>query len=490
MKNFLINYLANNTTSLLVKVLFSVILIAVVLSFFSIITATAILFFIFLFSLTLALILKCNIGKRELFILLSIGFLIHFSLISFIYVTGFNPVGGGADYQGYHSMGKEIAGRIWAGNFSLEGVRGGHDFTLLVGVAYALFYPDILVGNVLVLWFFCLSLIFSYMIIMEMGCSRKVAFLAGLLILLYPSYLYFGSLLLKDTLVIPLVLFAMLLCVKILKEFSWIRLLLLFITLIPIIHLRFYIGYAVMFGFLASWFLVSNFKRKWLYGFYIFFLLGFSPLILGNGYHGMDVLVEFINPEQITIYREIAYNPNSPNNENLDPIQPGQPLPQNSDPISGGTETPSEDVPSGFGSSFVVETGLSRGPLAFTINSSLSFAYALLGPFPWQLRYGRQNVALFETIPWYIILVMFGYCFFRAVKEKYILYLISQKKRVIALILFSVLALAGLSLFINNYGIIMRIRIPMVIMLIIAGCVVFDDYLENYLRKIPWLKNI
>lgn len=510
MKEFLTHYYMNSPLSLpMVKVMVCVFAVVIVTFFFSMALSIAMLFFVFLFCLTLAALLRFKVAPKELLILILIGFLIHIAILFLISFPGFKLAGGGADYQIYHTMATQIAQRTSMGDFSLEGVRGGHDFTLLVGAAYAVFYSDIAVGKVLILWFFCLTLIFSYLIITEMGGSKKNAVFGGLLISLYPSYMYFGNLLLKDIIVTPLALFAMLICLKMLKEFSWFKFLIFFITLTAVIHLRFYIGYAIMFSFLVSWFLVSNFKRKLLYGFYIFFLLGFSPYVLGSGYYGVDVLREFISPERITIYREIAYNPDSPNNENLDPILPGQlipvtqnqntlpqplPLPtpitenQNNTPVANDTSP--QEVPSGFGSSFVVETGLGKGPLAFIKNSLTSFTYGILGPFPWQLRYQRQYVALFETIPWYAILAFFLYSFLTCVKEKKFLRLAREKKFAIVLIIFGILAMGGLSLFINNYGIIMRIRIPIVISLLIAGIIMFDNYLENFLKKIPWLKNI
>jgi len=510
MKNFLTDYFTDSMFSLpMAKPIVCVFFVAAVTFFFSVALSVAMLFFIFLFCLTLAALLKLKVAKKELLALLVIGLLVHMGIAFLISIPGVNLVGGGADYESYHMMAREIAQRASVGSFSLHGVRGGHDFTLLVGAAYSLFYPDILIGKVLILWFFCLSLIFSYLIIVEMGGSAKIAFWTGILISLYPSYLFFGNLLLKDTIVTPLVLLALLVCLKMLREFSWVKFLLFFIILVGIIHLRFYIGYSLMFSFLVSWFLVANFKRKMLYGLYIFFLLGFAPYVLGSGYYGVDVLREFINPDRITIYREIAYNPGSPNNENVDPILPGQPIPvkknQNDIPLSQNlppqsapivaenqntnlpaASPPIESVPSGFGSSFVVETGLKNGAGAFVKNSIASFGYGLLGPFPWQLRYKRQYVALFETIPWYLIWAFFLYSFLTCVKERNIIRLANEKKFSILLIIFAVLAMGGLSLFINNYGIIVRIRIPIVISLLIAGCVVFNNYLE----KLPWLKNI
>jgi len=43
-------------------------------------------------------------------------------------------------------------------------------------------------------------------------------------------------------------------------------------------------------------------------------------------------------------------------------------------------------------------------PLMFVVNYLKSFVYVLLGPLPWQMKYPRHFLALFETIPWYFLL--------------------------------------------------------------------------------------
>ena len=64
---------------------------------------------------------------------------------------------------------------------------------------------------------------------LEINGSKKLALLVGLIISIYPSYLYFGSILLKDTVVIPLVLAGMLLLIKMLKSFTVWKFLIFFI---------------------------------------------------------------------------------------------------------------------------------------------------------------------------------------------------------------------------------------------------------------------
>jgi len=102
----------------------------------------------------------------------------------------------------------------------------------------------------------------------------------------------------------------------------------------------------------------------------------------------------------------------------------------------------------------------------------------LLGPFPWQLTQKRQVIGLAETIPWYILIIAFAYGAVRFIKENGILPFLKFYKLSLPLLIFSVFALGALSLFINNYGIIARIRIPAFICLISIMCVMFNERLE------------
>jgi hypothetical protein len=417
-------------------------------------------------------------GKRKLMLLLLIGLVIHGSMITVIAVTGFRPTSGGADYEGYQAMATEIAWNVWSGNFSLDGVRGGHDFTLIIGGGYALFSPHPAVGAVLVLGLFIVALASVFLLVLELGGSPRIAFIAGLIVCLYPSYLYFGSLLLKDTLIIPLALIALLLCVKICKSFSWPKFLVFFLVLASVIHLRFYIGYAIMFAFLICWFLVAERYKKHLFwqGFLVAALLGCAPMLATFNYYdyyGAGTLWQFATPQQVTLYREVSYNPDAPNNESSMPA-PGQQIPVNT----------VGQVPSGFGSSFVVETGLSGGPVNFVTNSLITFFYGWLGPFPWQLRYLHQYVVFLEVVPWYALLAVFFWGMVYRMRRQNLKILWREKKYTAIPILFAGLAMAALTLFINNYGIILRIRIPMVIAIVVAGLIVGQPIFETYYEKL------
>ncbi|MBI1866413.1 MAG: glycosyltransferase family 39 protein [Candidatus Staskawiczbacteria bacterium] len=428
-----------------------------------------------------------------------IGLLVHLGAVLFIYYFNFKPFGGGADYDLYHAVAKEISIRFKAGNFSLSGLYTEHFFPILIGILYMLTLPNMIIGQLFTVLLAAISILLTYLIVLEIGGAKKIAFLAGIIVSFYPSYLYFGSVLLKDTLVIPFALAGILLILKMIKNFSWLKFLLFFAVLTCLINLRFYIGYALMFAFIMSWPLLSEFNlnEKITYWLTIIFLLGFSPQIAGNGYYASDSFKDLLNPEKITYYREVLYNnpPVTPQAVTIEPTipqptipqptipQPTIPQPTIPQPTLSKQEPAIQDL-NGGGSNFELETGLDEGILQFSKNSLQSFFYSLSGPFPWQFRYQRQIVSLAETIPWYLLIIISFYGFIRFIKKRGILEFFKFYRFSLPLLIFSVLALGALSLFINNYGIIARIRIPVFICLLSIMFISFNDDIENYYKKI------
>ena len=403
--------------------------------------AIGLLLVFFLTLITFLILLKIGIKDKELYLILLIALLIHLVVVSFIYYTEFKPFGGGADYDGYNQTAIEIAQRFKQGNFSLEGIHFVNYFPLLIGIIYTFTLPEMIVGQLFTVWLAAISILFVYLIVLELSFSKKWAFLIGLIVCIYPSYLYFGSLLLKDTLIIPLVLSALFLFIKMMKNFSWKNFFIFYIILTCLIHLRFYIGYALLFSFILCWFLIStlNLKKRVIYGIVIILLLGFSPQFLSYGYYGTKIFKAYLNPETITVYREVVYVP------------------------SGSASSGSAS--SGIGSSFVVKTGFEK-PSNFVIKYLESFTYSLLGPFPWQIRYRRQLFALFEIIPWYFLFFIFIFGIIGSIRRKGFLKTLKFYKFAMPLLVFAVLSLGALSLFITNFGIITRIRIPSFIALL------------------------
>ena len=477
--------------------------------------AVGLLFLLLLSIGTIFFISKTGIKDGNIGSIFFLAIMVHLGAALFIYYGNFKPFGGGADFHLYHQTATEIAHRFGQGNFSLAGLYADHFFPVLIGILYTMMLPSMIVGQLFTVWLAGISVALVYFIVLEIGGTRKIAFGAGLIAIFYPSYLYFGSVLLKDTVVIPLAFFCMLVLIKICKHFSWGKFLLFFIALTCLINLRFYVGYALMFTLILSWLLLSAFspKKRIFYWFAMVFFLGFSSQIAGNGYYGFGSFKTFLNPESITYYREVVYNsspsapqkqivlepaiiqpsPTKPNpSPVVNPVQPTpakpgitQPVPSEpvgTQPVSSQPVEPEPNL-QGSGSNFVVKAGFDKGFVVFFKNSFQSFAYSLLGPFPWQFTKTRQMVALAETIPWYILIIVSFYSLSRFIKKKGMLGFLTFYKFTLPLLIFSMLAILALSLYINNYGIIVRIRIPMFLCLISAMLISFNDFESYYYKK-------
>ena len=451
--------------------------------------ALGITFLFFLTTIIFLLFSKLGIKNKKFYLLFIITLLIHLGAVLFIHYANFQPFsGGGGDYILYQRQAKEIAGRVSNGNFSLKGTEIFHYYPVIIGYIYALTLPEMIVGQLFGVWLAAISAILVYLIVLEIGGSEKQAFNIGLIISVYPSYLFYGSLLLKDVLVTPLALGVLFLVIKLIKNLSWENFLIFYIVLASLIHFRFYIGYAVIFTFIFCWLFLSqiNLSKRITYGIVMVFFLGFLPQISGYGYFGRLTFKAYLNPETITAYREsnytpinIAYNPapypvpsvlnsetpisetpppcsTTPTPPSTTPTPPSTTLPT---PCSTTPPPPSTTPPPGAQSTIVTKTEFNK-PIAFLGNYLKSFIFVLLGPFPWQIKYERQYLALIETIPWYVLV-------FFSVKE--IKKSIQNYRKTLPLILFGFGVLAVLALFTPNFGIITRIRIPAFISLLCAA---------------------
>jgi hypothetical protein len=347
----------------------------------------------------------------------------------FIYYAHFQPFSGGyGDYVVYQEQAQEIAQRVRQGNFSLEWLSISHYYPVIIGYIYTLTLPEMLIGQLFGVWLAAVSVLLTYLIVLEIGGSKKWAFLIGLIVCLYPSYAFYGSLLLKDTLVVPLVLAGLLLTIKLIKNFFWRNFLIFYIVLGAVIHFRFYVGYALLFTFILCWLLLYklNLKKKFIYGMIIIILLGFLPQFSGYDYYGFKTIKRYLNSNTITFYREVAYVPSA------------------------------SSTPTGMDSSIKSKTEIDS-PLNFLVNCSKSFIYVLLGPLPWQIQSYKQLFVLLETIPWYFLL-------FFVIKGAFIT--LKRKRVALPLLVFSIISLGVLALFITNFGIITRIRMPSFIALL------------------------
>jgi hypothetical protein len=425
-------------------------------------------------AITFFVLNKLGFKDKKIYLLFLIVLAIHLGTTLFMHYADFQPFSGHfGDYLMYQKSAAEVSQFFKQGNFSIQNIILkypdffiGHYYPVVVGAIYALTLPEEIIGLMLNVWLVALSVILVYLIILEIGGLAKNAFIVGLIIAVYPSYIFNSGLLLKDTLEISFIFLGLLFLIKTIKKVTWYNFLIFYLALICATHFRFYMGYALIVAFLLSWFLLSkiDLKRRVVYGVIFIIILGFIPQIAaGHKYYGIDIIERYFN--MIDYYRQTAYN--------LDYWQ------KYYDKRNAAASHSSADLPAASHSSVPIagfdSTFQTRGGL---LGYAESFVYALLGPFPWQIKYLRQSFALVETIPWYLLL------FF--VIDGIIISFRKRIKEAAPLLIYSTIVLVLITIFDNNYGLIVRIRIPVFISLLCIASFGFNEnnVVYNYLNKI------
>lgn len=460
-------------------IIFSAIFLSIV-SFFGGTLAVAIILFIFLGTVSLFFIGKSKEHAKILGLLFLIAFAVHITATLFVFYTNFQPFSGGrGDFTEYATIAQEVSNRVHSGNFSLQGITLGHYYPVIVGYLYAMTTPSVLIGELFNAWLIALLVIAVYFIVLETGASKKEAFIVGLIANFYPSLSFFGSLLLKEPLAGLLCMIALLMMLKIIKEFSWWKFFLFYSSLLGVTHFRFYISNSIALAFIICWFLFSTFKikKRLVYGIFMIAAIGFLPIIsggegVGQQYFGINVIREYLTPGTIISSRETACYEGGCNG--------GVPqVEQYQVPVS--EVKPSEATPElsvGSQSSVIIKTGL-ESPFTFIRNTIWSSISALLGPFPWQITKVQQLFILPEIVSWYLLLFFIIKGMVKSIKTQY--------KVIVPLALFSVIVFGVLGLFLNNYGITTRIRIPAVLSLL---CLLPFGFPKLKNIKIPFINNL
>ena len=438
-----------------------------------------------------------GLKSRYLWALLLVALAVHLGAVLFIYGADFYPFAGGAGgFKTAHEIAEKLSENFRAGKLSFEGVphyeNGRYPYRhyeIIIALLYMITIPAMVVGQLFNVWLAVLVILVSYLIMRELGASEKVSFLAGLIISLYPSHLLYGSMLLKDGLATLLVLYGLLLSIKLVKNFSWRTFLIFFIATIGLNQLRFYVNYALILTFAASWLLLSNLpvKKRILTSLIIIPLIGLSPHILhGQGFFGMHVFNSFFNKEKIAFYHEEAYQPtvsgtdcDSCNQETIERkfFEDNKSSSLCESCISEGDILESSSQ-RGYDSSWKREKVIfGEHPILYTVSYFKYAWYIIFGPFPWQLSQSRHLFALFETIPFYILMLFIARGIYQTFKLRI--------RPALVLLIFSFILTAVMTIFISNFGIVTRIRMPIFISLLCFlpfGMVYFESKL-GYIFK-------
>lgn len=449
-------------------------LIIVATAIFSKVLAFALLVLFLLSVATLFLLKKFHFFSKEIVALFCIVTFVYLGATLAIHYANFYPFGGGeGDQRDYHQAAVQISDDFRHGIFSFQRIKQhlsdsdvSHFYPVFIGAVYALTVQDKLVGKMVSMWFVVLSALVLYALVLQLGGSKKAAFLIGISPIFYPSYLYFGSLLLREGVVTFLALLSCLLMLKMLKKFSFALFFLFYFALGLLTHFRFYLGFVALFAFIFLWFFIYplELKKKLVYGLFIIPALGFIPQFAGHGYYALQDITYYTRPAIVVAYRE--------NGDSLARKEMQKTTPQKSlvsvwfkalegRVFSSGTsgvavEKPKEEPSQNLGSTFVLKVGVGH-PITFVKNYIISYTFMLLGPFPWQIRYARQLFVLLEMIPWWVAVFFIG----RAIARFRL-----HWKMMMPILLVAAGMLAEMALVLNSYGTYMRIRMPIFLLLL------------------------
>lgn len=412
----------------------------------------------------LLLLKKLGLLSPTLFLLFGIALCVHLGAALFIHYAEFYPFGGGqGDQSLYHGSATTIAVDFQQGVFSAERIgqvlssyRMQHWYPVLIGVLYAITIPALIIGKMMSVWFVCVAVVLIFLISRELGISEKGAFGAGLIGVAYPSMLYFGSLLLREGAVAVAVLLAFLLLLKLIKTFSWRNFVFLYVVLLALVHLRFYVGFIVLFVMAFSLAVCQKipWKKRVIQTVVAILFLGCIPQVFGYGYYGVEKFAPFLHLDKIKLYREIAYIAPAvlqPEQKKEEAIQPKEEVAQPEVVAEPVAEALPQAPPAGVTSTVVVRVN-TENPLLFMKQNLISFAHVAFGPFPWHIKNGRQLVVLGETIPWLVCFLLAAVGVWSAFRKTW--------RMLIPLMLAAFCLLAMVGLFIDNFGVYMRIRMP------------------------------
>lgn len=442
----------------------------------------ALLMLLALSAATVVVLRRLGVCQREVYLLFALALVSHAAFALFVHYAEFQPFGGGpegGDFARYSAAAKEIAERVRAGNFSLSGVEGIPGLTYfpaIIGYVYALVTPAMVVGQLFLVWAAALAVLVVYFLAQELGASRPWAFLVGALGNVYPSFVFFTSYMMKEALVVLFALLSLLLLLRIIKQFSWQTYALLFLVAIPLANLRSEVYDAVAITFFISWLVFARMqvRRRVALGLVLIALYGLAPLIAtGNGYYDHKNFQEELSIEKAVSLKENAYlavvpspsqsgesaQPVSKPDDLSSPSQREEPAPPVPEP---GESTPVQKEPEVQGGRDSTVNTLQVGEeslASFVWNQVRALAFVVLGPFPWQFSQPRHAATLVETIPWLLVLPFVVRGMWRKVRK-------DRHFESLALVLFALLLFALVAFFINNFGIVMRIRMPAVLALL------------------------
>ena len=366
---------------------------------------------------------------------LTFGLLLHiFNLREFF----------GGDAITYDIAGWQLV-EVWFGypvnpdNFIYQKIDrspSGWGMYYLVGAIYAITSRNILAAQS-----FC-AVIGAVTVPMVYDCARnifknrRVGKISALLVALYPAFIIWTGQLLKDGVIIFLLVLAMTMVLRLQNKFKYLDVLILTLSLLSIITLRFYIFYMAALAIVGAFIIgTSNTPQAMARRISALVIIGIGLTYFGAMRNSGSELAEYTDLERIQRSRKDL----------------------------------ATSAESGYGEEEDVST--TQGAISAL---PLGLAYLLLAPFPWQMTNLRQAITLPEVLLWWASIPFLLSGLWYTVRNRL--------RSSIPILVFSLMLTLAYAIFLGNVGTAYRQRTQIQVflfMFIAAGWTLRQERREN-----------
>lgn len=350
----------------------------------------------------------------------------------------------GGDAHAYDFNGSRLM-ELWSGQTSsddwlsqraLSTSNPGWGMNYLTGIIY------MIVGhNILAAQFFC-AVIGAATAPLVYICSHKifqnnrVGKVSALLVALFPGFIIWSSQLLKDGLIIFLLVLAMTMVLQLQKKFNYLAVVILVLSLMGILSLRFYVFYIVAVAVASSFIIGSRGSVKGVVrGFIALVVVSVALIYFGILQTAGTDYEKFGSLERVRMSRQ---------------------------DLASRAE-------SGFGEGFDVST--TEGALSAL---PVGFVYLMFAPFPWQVANFRQAITLPEIMAWWASIPLLLSGLWYTIKNRL--------RNSISILIFTLLLTIAYSVFQGNVGTAYRQRAQIQVflfMFIAVGWTLWQERKEN-----------
>ncbi|HUR99738.1 MAG TPA: glycosyltransferase family 39 protein [Pyrinomonadaceae bacterium] len=346
----------------------------------------------------------------------------------------------GPDALTYHNNGQALA-EYWLGSRPADDYvvqrattiqLPGWGMNYLVGAIYLALGPSLFAAQSLCAVVGAATAPLVYFLANKIFLNKRVSRFSAIAIAFFPSFIIWSSQLMKDGLIIFLLVLAILMVMRLQEQFSWVTVIILIVSLLGILSLRFYIFYMVALAVTGSFLIgVSGTGQS------IFRRTGLLVVIgLGLTYFGV------INNASSDI-------------ENYGRLERVQ-----------RSRLGLQSAESGYGEELDVST--TSGALTAI---PVGFAYLMLAPFPWQMANVRQAITLPEVLLWWAMIPLMVAGIWYALRNRL--------RSAFPILFFSLMLTLSYSIFLGNVGTAYRQRTQIQVFLFIFIAVGWELWRER-----------